>query len=229
MNVLAKPWFGGSMVIDELITQGHDMTTKAIIPANQTLRISILRLLFLLMLPLMLFSRSAWMEPGWMFEILEVMGLFFVIFAVLGRFWSILYIGGHKNRSIMQEGPYSICRHPLYLFSTIGVLGLGMMLGSIILTALLGVLTFVILSVTARKEEQFLRAEFGDSYQKYEQRVPRIWPDLSLFRTENYVEFSVAHLKGNFFDALVFLAFIPIAEIMEWVKEENLISTFLIY
>jgi len=205
------------------------MNTQAVKPVNQTLRITILRLSFLAVLPLMLFSRSAWMDPEWMFDILEVMGIFFVIFAVLGRFWSILYIGGHKNRTVMQDGPYSICRHPLYLFSTIGVLGLGMMLGSIVLTVLLGLLTFVILSVTARKEEQFLRAEFGDSYKTYEQRVPRIWPDISLFHTRNYVEFSVAHLKGNFFDALVFLAFIPLAELMEWVKEENLIATFLIY
>ena len=74
-----------------------------------------------------------------------------------------------------------------------------------------------------------MRAEFGDSYGKYEAVTPRIWPKLSLFHTEDDLMFNVAHLKGNFMDALVFLTFIPLAELMEWVKEANLIPTFIIY
>ncbi len=181
------------------------------------------------MMPLILFSRSAWLEPEWVFEIMEVLGVSLVIFAVLGRFWSILYIGGRKNKQVMQDGPYSICGHPLYFFSTMGVVGLGLMLGSIVLTVGLGVLTFIILTATANKEEDFLRAEFGDAYGAYEAHTPRIWPKLSLFQTEGEVVFDVNHLKGNFFDALVFLTFIPLAELMEWLKEENLVYTFLIY
>jgi len=205
------------------------MNNTVVKPANQELRITVLRVTFIVMIPLILFSRSAWMEPEWVFEVMEVLGVSLVIFAVLGRFWSILYIGGHKNSQVMQDGPYSICRHPLYLFSTMGVVGLGLMLGSIVLTIGLGVLTFVILTATANKEEDFLRAEFGDAYGKYEAKTPRIWPKLSLFHTEGEVMFDVKHLKGNFFDALVFLTFIPMAELMEWLKEENLVYTFLIY
>ncbi len=83
---------------------------------RQKIRIRILRLAFLAMLPLVIFSRSAWLEPEWLFDLFEVAGIFLVIFGVLGRFWSILYIGGHKNLTVIQSGPYSICRHPLYLF-----------------------------------------------------------------------------------------------------------------
>lgn len=78
---------------------------------------------FIAVFPLILFSRSAWMDPEWVFELLEVLGISLVIFAVLGRFWSILYIGGRKNKEVMQDGPYSMCRHPLYQFSTMGVVG----------------------------------------------------------------------------------------------------------
>lgn len=191
------------------------------VPVNQVIRINILRALFLGALPLILFTRSAWSEP--VFEILEILGLALIITAVLGRFWAILYIGGHKNRTVMQDGPYSICRHPLYLFSTIGVIGLGLMLGSIVMTLVIGGLTLAILSMTARKEEAFLRGSFGQDYQDYAARVPMILPAISLFRTEGQISVSVTHLRGNLMDALVFLLFIPLAELMEYLKEMHMI------
>lgn len=195
----------------------------------QSIRIAALRIFFLACIPLIAFTRSAWMEPEWLFEIAEVTGIMLIIFAVLGRFWAILYIGGHKNKQIMQDGPYSICRHPLYLFSTLGVVGLGLMLGSVILTAFLGLAVFSILTATAAREEAFLRTEFGPAYDVYAARVPRIWPKLSLFRCEPTVLVKIGTLRVNFFDALVFFAFIPFAEFMEWIKEIGLVATWPIY
>jgi protein-S-isoprenylcysteine O-methyltransferase Ste14 len=196
-------------------------------PLNQAIRVNILRAAFFCALPLALFTRSAWGEA--VFETLEVLGIGLVIAAVLGRFWSILYIGGHKDRTIMQDGPYSICRHPLYLFSTLGVLGFGMMLGSIVMTALLGAITLAILSVTARKEEAFLRKQFGPGYDAYAARVPMILPRLTGFRTEPTITVSVAHLRQNLMDAMVFLCFIPLAEILEHVKTAGLVPTISIW
>ena len=129
----------------------------------------------------------------------------------------------------MQDGPYSICRHPLYLFSTLGVVGLGLMLGSVVLTAFLGLAVFLILTATTTREEAFLRAEFGPAYDVYAARVPRIWPKLSLFHSEPKVEVKISTIRVNFFDALVFLAFIPLAEFMEWIKDIGHVSTWPIY
>ena len=198
-------------------------TTRPV-AVNQVMRINILRLAFLLCLPAIVLTQSAWPEP--MFELLEVLGLAAVIAAVLGRFWSILYIGGRKNNSIMQEGPYSVCRHPLYLFSTLGVVGLGLMLGSLVLALALGALTLLILSMTARKEEAILRGRFGGDYDTYAARVPMILPKPSLFQSPPTISVSVAHLRENLMDALVFLSFIPLAELMELVKEWGMIPTF---
>jgi protein-S-isoprenylcysteine O-methyltransferase Ste14 len=191
---------------------------------DQVTRINILRGAFLACVPLFLFTRSAWSEP--VFELLEMAGLTLVITAVLGRFWAILYIGGQKNSQVMQEGPYSVCRHPLYLFSTLGVLGLGLMLGSLVLTALVGGLTLAILAATARKEEAFLRGTFGAAYDAYAARVPMILPRPSLFRTAAEVTVSVPHLRGNLMDALVFLLFIPLAELLEYIKEMHALPGF---
>lgn len=198
-------------------------------PANQARRILALRLTFLVVLPLILFTRSAWMEVHWVFELLEVMGIFMIIAGVLGRLWSILYIGGRKNTGVMQDGPYSICRHPLYLFSSIGVIGFGLMLGSVVMTIVLGGLFFAILQATASKEEAFLRHEFGAEYDTYAARVPRILPRLSLFQTAPQVTFGVSELRRNFFDALVFLSLIPIAEFMEGIKEAGSLPTIPLY
>lgn len=196
-------------------------------PVNQAIRVNILRLAFLMAVPLLIFTHSAWPEP--VFEVLEVLGLALIITAVLGRFWSILYIGGHKNQTVMQDGPYSVCRHPLYLFSTLGVLGLGLMLGSIVMTAFLGGMTFAILSATARKEEAFLRGQFGPAYDAYAATVPMILPRLSGFRTEGTVTISVPHLRQNLMDALVFLSFIPLAEALEFLNENHMLPGIAIW
>ncbi len=201
------------------------MTKSETRPFNQKIRIAVLRVFFVLAIPLILFTESVWREPDWLFDVFEITGVFMIIGAVLGRFWAILYVGAVKNKIIMQDGPYSICRHPLYLFSTIGVVGFGLMLGSFILTVVLGGAAFLILTATARREEVFLRAEFGADYDAYAARVPRIWPKISLFHAEPTVTSSLKAMRTNFFDALVFLAFIPLAELMEGVKDAGFLPT----
>jgi protein-S-isoprenylcysteine O-methyltransferase Ste14 len=205
------------------------MTVAQAQPANQRIRIAALRLFFLLAIPLILFTRSAWSTPEWLFELFELAGVFLIIGAVLGRFWAILYVGALKNKTVMQDGPYSICRHPLYFFSTMGVVGFGLMLGSFIMAGMLGGVAFLILSRTAAREERFLRAEFGPTYDDYATRVPRIWPKLSLFQAEPTVTSSLIAVRTNFFDALVFLAFIPLAELMEGLKEAALWPTISLF
>ncbi len=198
-------------------------------PVNQRRRIAVLRVAFLFILPLLVFSRSTWETVHWAFELLEVFGVLMVIVAVLGRFWAVLYIGGRKNETIMQDGPYSICRHPLYLFSTIGVVGFAMMLGSVVVAAILGMVTFLILQMTATREETYLRASFGPAYDVYAARVPRIVPKVSLFSTPDDITFSVRSLRANFFDAMVFLSFIPLAELLNELKQNGFIPTFPLY
>ncbi|WP_431298018.1 methyltransferase family protein [Tabrizicola sp. BL-A-41-H6] len=196
-------------------------------PVNQLIRVNILRVAFVLTLPLTICAVSPWSGP--LREIMDVVGIGLVVAAVLGRFWSILYIGGHKNVTVMQDGPYSICRHPLYLFSTIGVLGFGLMLGSVVMTLLLGGLTLAVLSITARKEEAFLRGKFGLTYDAYAVRVPMIVPRLSGFKTEATLTISVPHLRHNLMDALVFLTFIPLARLLEHVQAVKVLPGFPIW
>jgi protein-S-isoprenylcysteine O-methyltransferase Ste14 len=198
-------------------------------PVNQNRRILVLRLTFIALVPLILFTRSAWSDRHWIFEAVELAGVLLVIAGVLGRLWSILYIGGRKNAEIMQDGPYSMCRHPLYLFSTIGVIGFGLMLGSFVIAAVCGGLTLLILHWTAAREETYLHHHFGPAYREYAARVPRILPRPGLFRTAPVITVGVTQLRRNFFDALVFLSLIPIAEVLEGLKQAGLFPTFSLF
>ena len=189
-------------------------------PFQQSIRIAILRLGFIALLPLIFLIHPAY-DDSMLGEVMEQIGVLLIIAGVVGRFWSILYIGGHKNRTVIQSGPYSICRHPLYLFSTIAVLGFGLMLQGVLFAIFFTGLTFLVLTWTARREEAFLRAQFGPVYDDYAARTPRILPRISNFQTDPAVTFQVSNLKGNFFDALVFVALIPLAEFVDWVRESG--------
>ena len=191
-------------------------------------RINLLRLLFILLAPVILMSRPA-LEDTVTSEIAEVLGLLLIIAGILGRAWSILYIGGKKNVSLVTIGPYSMCRHPLYLFSTLAVVGFGLLLQSVVLTVVLTASFGTALAVNAMKEEARLRARFGNAYTEYAGRTPALLPAISKFHTDSLVTFDADHLKSNFWDATVFVFLIPLAEVIESVQDAGWISTVPVY
>ena len=155
-------------------------------------------------------------------------GIVLIFFGILGRLWSILYIGGKKSAEVISDGPYSLCRHPLYLFSTIASFGFALMLQSLIFALFLTILVFLVLFATAANEEAKLRELLGPAYGDYARKTPRILPRFSLFRSEAEVTFRVKTLRVNFADALVFLGLIPVAEAINWWHASGIFSPFTI-
>ncbi|MEG0818380.1 MAG: isoprenylcysteine carboxylmethyltransferase family protein, partial [Brevundimonas sp.] len=66
-------------------------------------------------------------------EGLEAFGLALIAVCIVGRAWCSLYIGGRKKAEIVNRGPYSISRNPLYIFSFMGAFGVGAQTGSLTL------------------------------------------------------------------------------------------------
>ena len=194
----------------------------------QRQRINALRGAGLLLLPAILWTRTAWTSP-WAIDLMEAAGVLLIFTGVIGRLWSILYIGGRKSSEVLQDGPYSICRHPLYLFSSIASAGFGLMLGSLLMAAVIGGVVFTILYLTASHEEANLRRTFGDQYQAYAEHTPRVLPDLSRFRTAPVITVNIATLHRNFRDNLIFLALIPVAYGARWLDSTGALATFPIY
>ena len=155
-----------------------------------------------------------------------MVGFFLILVCIFGRLWSILYVGGRKNGELAVSGPYSITRNPLYLFSTIGAFGIGLMFGSIIVSAFLGVCTYAVFGMTVRREEAFLRSKFGPKFEAYVARTPRFWPKLWLYQDEHQHTFSTQALRSTFFDALYFLAIFPAIEGIEYLQVIGYLPTY---
>lgn len=190
-------------------------------PYNQKIRIRTLRIISaVLLLPLILLTEPRW-QSGVPRDIIQLVGTLLVVAGVIGRFWAILYIGTRKNKQVMQDGPYSVCRHPLYLSSTLGVAGFGLLLGSLAVAAAMTLIIFAILNHTASHEETFLRSEFGAAYDEYAAKVPRILPRPSLFHTPKEISVQMGPLKATYQDALVFLGFFPLALLIEWIRSAD--------
>ena len=70
----------------------------------------------------------------------EISGVLFLIgcalvgIAIVGRLWCAQYIAGYKDNTLVREGPYSMCRNPLYFFSFLGTIGVGLCTESLTLT-----------------------------------------------------------------------------------------------
>jgi protein-S-isoprenylcysteine O-methyltransferase Ste14 len=190
-------------------------------PANQGLRIRILQLGAVLFLVSFMTMNPAFSQDG--SSRIEYLGVCLVLFCVAGRTWSILYIGDKKNRELVTVGPYSMTRNPLYFFSMVGVLGIGLFIGSVVLALLLAVLVYLVLITTAGSEAAYLEEVFGQRYRDYAQRTPGFWPKPSLYQDVNQVSFSPAALKRTFRDGMIFIAALPVIELLEIVKENHFV------
>lgn len=110
------------------------------------------------------------------------------------RFWATLYIGGRKSDQVVSDGPYSLCRHPLYLGSVLLVLSGALFLKSLVFAFALALLATAYVMFTAPAEEEYLAARLGEPYRQYCQRINRLWPSFRHFHTQARVTVDVHSL-----------------------------------
>jgi protein-S-isoprenylcysteine O-methyltransferase Ste14 len=172
-----------------------------------------------------LFIRSYWAEGGAVHEAVEDAGLVLILVCVLGRAWSTLYIGGRKKAELVREGPYSISRNPLYLFSFIGVAGLGAGAGSVTLALILLGITYVVFRWVVAHEEAFLSAAHGEAYARYLKEVPRFVPDFRLWHDVDKIDVTPRLVVRTTLEASLFFLAYPVFETIEWLQEAGLLIT----
>jgi protein-S-isoprenylcysteine O-methyltransferase Ste14 len=104
-----------------------------------------------------------------------ILGFALVAVACLGRIWCSVYIAGHKDEVLVTTGPFARCRHPLYSFSILGALGLGLTSRSPLLcVAVLAVIAGLVI-YAASCEEQFLADAFPEEFEAYVAATPNLW------------------------------------------------------
>lgn len=150
-----------------------------------------------------------------MHEGLEAFGLAMIALCVVGRAWCSLYIGGRKKAEIVDQGPYSITRNPLYVFSFIGAFGMGAQTGSVVMATLFLLIAVGVFYLTVRQEEGWLSATFGETYRAYCARTPRFWPDFSKWRDNETLEVRPVFFLTTLRDGLAFFLAVPLFEALE--------------
>ena len=109
-------------------------------------------------------------------ELLSLVGIILIGIAVIGRVWCGSFICGFKNATLVMAGPYSACRNPLYFFSFLGALGIGLTTQTLTIPAVISVLFWLYYAPVMTTEETKLRGIHGAEFDKYCARVPRFWP-----------------------------------------------------
>lgn len=159
----------------------------------------------------------------------EVSGVLFLIgcalagIAIVGRLWCAQYIAGYKDNTLVAEGPYSMCRNPLYFFSFLGAVGVGLCTESLYLTLFLIVSFAILYRSIIHTEETKLKKIFGAPYETYLKTVPRFWPRFSLFHEPKRYEVVPSVFRHAVGDALWFVVAIGVMELIEALQESGLL------
>lgn len=113
---------------------------------------------------------------AWMGLALVVAGIGFSIWArlFLGRNWSGR-VTIKEQHELIQNGPYSIVRHPIYSGFLLAILGTALVQGQ--LRSLLALpLAALGWTLKLRLEESFMSQQFGNAYLDYKRRVKALVP-----------------------------------------------------
>lgn len=130
----------------------------------------------------LLFIAPQWGRHGLVAEILRWTGYLALIVGVMGRVWCSAYIGGRKSQLIIDVGPYSMTRNPLYVYSFAGLVGFGLVSGMLSVALLFAVVFALYYRGVVAGEEIHLNRLHEEAFADYVARVPRWIPNLRLYR-----------------------------------------------
>jgi len=198
---------------------------------TEKLRIRISQIFAGLLVVLICISSSLWEDKApFVTTVLFLLGAILVGIASLGRLWCSVYIAGYKTDHLITQGPYSMCRNPLYFFSLLGALGVGLtsetlLIPFVILIAFVGYYPLVI-----KSEEAELIKLHKSEFEIYLKEVPKIFPKISLLNEPEEYTVKPIVFKRHMFHALWFVWSLGIIEIIEELHELNVLPTiFKIY
>jgi len=187
------------------------------------LRVHLLRLCFAPVVLIAVFVRPSWPVGSGVAFAVELAGYLFLLTGLGIRIWSILYVGGHKSHILVTEGPYSICRNPLYVGTLLLAIGAGLCFENLLM--LIVTVAIVLLAHVAATllEERHLEEKFPEEYPAYKRRVPRFWPRLGNYRSRGTVEVSVSAIGRVMIDTVAILLLPEVEDILEVLHQHGIL------
>jgi protein-S-isoprenylcysteine O-methyltransferase Ste14 len=146
-------------------------------------------------------------------------GLLLVGLATVGRLWCSLFISGYKGAELITVGPYSVTRNPLYFFSLLGALGVGLATETVTFVVVFAFGFLLVYPSTIAREEADLRARFGQAFEDYCARTPRFWPRWSSLREPDSYVVSPRIFRRSMGEVVWFVWLVGIIELVEALHE----------
>jgi protein-S-isoprenylcysteine O-methyltransferase Ste14 len=153
--------------------------------------------------------------------IFESLGWTIFVAGVCFRFWSTLYIGGHKGKQLVTEGPYSLCRNPLYLGNLLLTLSIAFFMESLLFAVGLLIASLVFALATISSEERRLGERMGAEYAHYLRTVPRLLPSFRNFHESGTIEVDVRCLHIEAHRALRYLWIPLICHVLDPIRDQS--------
>ena len=190
-------------------------------------RAVISRLFGAFLLLLILCSHRCLEDASAVADILFFAGAVMAGIATIGRLWCSMYISGYKDNCLIQSGPYSICRHPLYFFSLLGAVGLGMATETVTVPAII-ILGFVLYyPQVINYEETNLRRTHGKEFEDYCQRTPMFFPSFSLLQEPKEYVVNIDLFRTPLRNSLWFIWGLGLLELVEALQEVKVLPSLL--
>ena len=189
-------------------------------------RIMLTWMFAIVLIIIILFSESYWESIYILSDIFFFIGALLVGIATMGRLWCSVYISGYKTQSLIKIGPYSMCRNPLYFFSLLGAIGVGLATESLVIPFVIFIFFLLYYPFVIQEEEKNLSKLHEKEFETYCKNTPKFIPSFSqLNEPEKSVIFPKIFRK-NLFDALWFIWLFGIIEIVEALHENRIIPIF---
>jgi len=178
-------------------------------------RILFLRLAFVPIIFVAMFVGRPWKDESLTDFLVEWLGYAFLLAGMAIRLWSTMYIGGRKSKELVTEGPYSMCRNPLYVGTILLCIGASLCLENVLmLVASLAIIVPVHALVTMA-EEHILERRFGSTFQAYKRTVPRFIPSFRNWRSREEVLVSTRVIRRAAFEASGILLIPVLGDLIE--------------
>jgi protein-S-isoprenylcysteine O-methyltransferase Ste14 len=181
------------------------------------------RIFTFLVILLITFTQSPIKQDGLLDFFFEAAGLFMLSVCSAGRLWALLYISGRKTQEVITDGPYSIVRHPLYLFSFIGAIGVGLASENILVLASLVIFYLSYYPLTILSEEKKLTDKFGQAYLDYIKHTPRFVPKISLYKSPPQIVINGDIFLRNLATGMWFVWFYILLQFIETLQQNGMI------
>ena len=179
------------------------------------MRLLLLRLAFLPMIFIVLFVWRRWTDESIWDFIIEWSGYIFLLIGIGIRIWSTLYIGQRKSRELITDGPFSICRNPLYIGTLLVFTGVSLCFENLVLLAA-GLIVLIPIHISVIfSEEKHLTKLFGQQYLEYKKRVPRFSLSFRNFHSRANIEVPVRSIYRATGEAMLALTVPAIGDLIE--------------